>query len=106
MSHGFARKFYDSKEWRKCRAAFMSSKFYICERCGGVATVAHHKTPITPKNISDSNVILSWDNLESVCADCHNRIHAKDGATADGISFDADGNVVYTPISCLFQKIL
>jgi hypothetical protein len=47
--------------------------------------------------VHDTSITLSWSNLEAVCLDCHNKEHMTKGtATADGISFDAEGNVVYT----------
>lgn len=95
MGQDYAIKFYNGKAWRRCRDGFMSSKYFICERCGGVATMAHHKRYITPANISNPEIALNWDNLESLCQDCHNRDHMSSGATAEGISFDNNGNVVY-----------
>ena len=40
MAKDYARPFYDSKEWRKTREAYLQSQHYICERCGGAASVA------------------------------------------------------------------
>ena len=37
--------------------------------------LVHHKKPITPENITDPNVTLSFDNLELVCRDCHAKEH-------------------------------
>lgn len=34
MARDFAKSFYNSKEWIKCREAFKQSKFGVCERCG------------------------------------------------------------------------
>lgn len=42
MAKDYARPFYDSKEWRKTREAYLQSQHYICERCGGAASVVHH----------------------------------------------------------------
>lgn len=77
----------------------MQSKYYVCERCCGVASIAHHKKHITPENITNPEITLNWDNLECVCHECHQGELSKDKATADGISFDADGNPIYTPLS-------
>ena len=35
MAQPWAEWFYLSKAWTDCRLAFMASKFFICERCGG-----------------------------------------------------------------------
>jgi hypothetical protein len=41
-------------------------------------------------------IALNLDNLECLCLACHNAEHASAGsATAAGVSFDENGNVVY-----------
>lgn len=97
MAKGYALSFYNSKAWVKCRNSFMKSKNYICERCGGSAYIVHHKKHITPSNISDPSITLSWDNLQALCLDCHNVVHGKGGACIDGVSFDKNGDLIYTP---------
>ena len=52
----------------------------LCEPCKqkGIYTageIVHHKIPITPDNINDSGITLSWDNLMLVCRECHAQIH-------------------------------
>lgn len=37
--------------------------------------IVHHKIHLTPENISDPGVSLSWDNLELLCRDCHALAH-------------------------------
>lgn len=76
----FARKFYSSSAWLKCRKAYISmreaSDGGICERCHeNPGYIIHHRVELTPDNISDPNVSLSFDNLMYVCHDCHNVIH-------------------------------
>lgn len=89
-----AQDFYNSKAWRKCSKGYMQSVHYICERCGGLATICHHKTHITPQNKHDPKVTLNWDNLMALCIDCHNAIHySKGGICADGLTFDENGNL-------------
>lgn len=53
----------------------MASKNYICERCGGVAVICHHRRYITPANITDPNITYNWGNLEALCQECHNKEH-------------------------------
>lgn len=73
----------------------MLSKNYICERCGKVAVIVHHKTYITPENITDVNITLNWDNLEALCRTCHQNEHYITGeVVAEGLGFDSDGNVI------------
>lgn len=91
----YAKSFYYSQAWRKCSRAYMESKNYICERCGKPAVIVHHKTYITPENITDPNITLNWDNLEALCATCHQNEHFITGkVTATGIMFDENGNIV------------
>lgn len=35
----------------------------------------HHKIYLTPENINDPSVTLSWENLELVCRECHAEEH-------------------------------
>jgi len=97
MAQDYAVSFYKSVEWEKCRSAFMKSKNYICERCGRLAKICHHKTYITPQNINDPDITLSWDNLESLCQDCHTREHLSGEVCAEGLAFDSYGDLIHTP---------
>lgn len=40
-----------------------------------MAVICHHKTYLTPGNINDPDIALSWTNLEALCQDCHNKEH-------------------------------
>ena len=89
----FAKKFYKSAAWRRCREAFLASKLGLCERCKvHAATIAHHKIYLTPANIDDPNISLNWNNLEALCQDCHNREHSEGGARGM-YKVSADGNI-------------
>lgn len=84
------RDFYHSKAWRRVSTAYMTSKSYICERCGSPATICHHKTHLNGVNVRDPEIALSFDNLEALCQDCHNKEHFSTART----QFDHDGNVI------------
>lgn len=76
----FARAFYKSKEWEKCRAGYIKYVGGLCERClsrGDIVpgVIVHHKCYLDPVNIKDPNVTLCYDNLELLCQDCHNKEH-------------------------------
>lgn len=78
----FAESFYKSKTWQRCRAGFVKSKGGLCERClsKGIyrpGEIVHHKIHLTPGNISDPNITLSWDNLELLCVDHHAEEHRR-----------------------------
>lgn len=75
----WAEWFYSSKQWKQTQASFLSARVY-CERCSKpddpvIAKIAHHKIWLTPQNIHDPAISLSWDNLEALCQTCHNREH-------------------------------
>ena len=76
----YAKGFYKSKAWQRTRAAYLKSVGGLCEPClerglYSPAEIVHHKTHITPKNITDPEITLNWDNLQAVCRSCHERIH-------------------------------
>lgn len=62
----------------------------MCERCGGVATICHHKKYITPANITDPYITLNWENLEALCHECHNLEHQLKRSLT---YFDEAGNI-------------
>ena len=98
MAKDYAESFYKSDAWERTRAAFAASKFGICERCGRPGKIVHHKVYITPANINDPAITLSWDNLELLCQDCHNREHHSNDVMQDGLYFNADGDLVESPL--------
>ena len=94
MAKEWAKEFYESPMWKRTRHAYRAARYGLCERCSGVGKIVHHKEWLTPENIHDDAVTLGWDNLELLCADCHNREHMCSDAISDGLRFDAEGNVV------------
>lgn len=91
------KEFYHSKAWKRLSKAFLLSRNYICERCGKPAEIAHHRTYLTAENLHDPAVSLNPANLEALCKDCHNTEHfGQGGATAAGIAFDDNGDIVST----------
>ena len=106
MAKEYAKPFYNSEAWKKTRKAYYRSKSGICERCQkefeegkrslkevNIGTIVHHKKWITPKNINDPNITLSWDNLEVVCDEHHNTEHH---GKPKRYRFDKDGNIIPT----------
>lgn len=77
----YAESFYKSRTWRTCRDGYAKSVGNLCEDCleKGIyrpGEIVHHITEITPDNIDDPSITLSWDNLRLVCCDCHAEKHA------------------------------
>lgn len=70
----FAHLFYKSNQWKRCRQAYLI-KQPLCERCGRPAEQVHHKVRLTPQNIKDPSIALSFDNLEALCFACHQNEH-------------------------------
>ena len=93
MAQDWAKAFYKSGAWQKCRAAYIQSVFGLCERCQRPGDILHHKELLTPQNINDPNVTLTWENLQYLCQECHNREHGG-ASTAEGLVFDGEGNLV------------
>jgi len=100
MAKDFAKKFYRSSAWEKCRASFIISKHGLCERCNCKAgTIVHHKIYLTPENINDPYITLSFENLELLCSSCHNNEHnRKYDVVRDDVMFDSNGELVKKPL--------
>lgn len=82
----------------------MSSKSYICERCGAPAVICHHKIWLNDENVHDPTVALNPENLEALCLECHNAEH---GAKHDVAVFDDSGALVevkQSPSSKQYQR--
>ena len=89
----FARGFYKSSAWRKCRQAYIISVHGLCERCGAGGKIVHHKIYLNEQNIHDVTVTLNHEHLELLCQECHNVEHMAIRPIAEGLIFDELGNV-------------
>ena len=100
MAREFAKKFYNSKQWKKCREAYKESKNGLCERCldNGkyvVGDEVHHKEYLTPDNINDPDITLNWDLLELLCQSCHSKEHmSKYDVVREDVMFDSNGDLI------------
>lgn len=99
----YAESFYKSKTWQDCRAAYFKQARGLCECClkRGVykaGEIVHHKKHITPENICDPAITLSFDNLELVCRDCHAELHKERNAKRWNV--DKWGRVYTTAKRC------
>lgn len=100
MAKAFAKGFYNSKAWRNCREAYIKHREAIdggmCETCHEVpGYIVHHEEELTPENINNPDVALSFDNLKYDCHVCHNKENKKE--EVEGlvkVDFDEDGNVI------------
>jgi 5-methylcytosine-specific restriction enzyme A len=96
MAKEWAKWFYNSKAWKKCRTGYIAGVYGLCEKCEAPGYILHHKKELTPENIHDPNVSLNWNNLEYLCLVCHNREHGNSDheVIREGLAFDSNGNVV------------
>lgn len=106
----YAKAFYTSEAWKKTRIAYIKRVNGLCERCKAAGEyvpgkIVHHKKHITPKNINDPRITLSFSNLELLCEDCHNKEHKRKKNSR--YSFAADGSLLPpgkdTPRGSLFS---
>lgn len=104
MAKEFARSFYSSQKWKKCREAYIAKRRAIdgglCETCRErPGYIVHHKIELTPENINDVNITLGINNLKYDCHICHQKEGAKDGEAERLIryEFDKDGDLRELP---------
>lgn len=97
----WAASFYASGRWKKCRAGYIKFRRTIdgglCEECRDKpGYIVHHKWALTPDNITDPDVSLSYSNLEYVCKDCHDQFdgHGVAKSLTQKIFFDAAGDPI------------
>jgi 5-methylcytosine-specific restriction protein A len=100
MAKDWAKAFYKSAAWLKCRAAYIAERVALdgglCEECQEqLGHIVHHKILLTPANITDPDVALNHDLLKYVCKRCHDYEEAhfvnKDDCRC---RFDASGQPV------------
>ena len=98
MARPFAKPFYKSTEWLRCREEYAKSVGYLCEDClkRGVyrpGVIVHHIEELTPINITNPEVSLDFSNLRLVCRDCHAKEHSHKGKDRRYV-IDEKGNVL------------
>lgn len=94
----YAESFYKSKAWQKCRKAYMKSVGGLCEICAKEGYVVpgeivHHINHISPENIQDPEVLLSFSNLQLVCRKHHSMLH-KEKNILQRYFIDKEGRVI------------
>lgn len=83
MAKEFARAFYNSRAWQRCRDSYIAERISIdgglCEHCHKrPGYIVHHRVLLTPANISDPEISLNHERLEYVCKSCHDEEHYAD----------------------------
>lgn len=83
MARQIDRSFYESPQWRRCKAEYLKKVNHLCERClaKGIyepAYIVHHKIHLTSENYGDPELMLGFGNLEALCLACHNAEHKRE----------------------------
>ncbi|MDC2866525.1 HNH endonuclease signature motif containing protein [Bacillus sp. BP-3] len=97
MAKEYAKSFYNSKEWRKCRASYISSTLDgMCEHCKEQpGYIVDHIVEITPDNINDPDITLNHSNLQFLCLQCHNiKTFRKYKPLREDVMFDENGQLI------------
>lgn len=101
MAQDWAISFYRSRKWQKCRNAYIQNRILVdgglCEKChNNPGYIVHHKTTLTPENITDPDVCLNHANLMYVCKDCHDLFegHGFNRHIQPTCVFDSDGQPI------------
>lgn len=76
----WAKKFYKSLAWQRCRDSVMKRDHHLCVDClkeGRItpAEEVHHIIELTPDNVWNPSISLSHSNLVSLCRECHAKRH-------------------------------
>lgn len=83
MSQIWAKRFYNSKEWRALRQRLLAERNFLCAHCGenylqdSAQLIGHHVKELTPTNILDANISLNPSNIEIICRRCHDKEHRR-----------------------------
>ncbi len=98
MARDFAREFYNTGAWKNCAKAYKKYRRGLCENCLAKGlykpgVIVHHVIELTPTNITDPRIALSFDNLRLVCRDCH----AEEHGGRRRYFFNPDGSVNIPP---------
>ncbi len=102
MAKEFAKTFYSSSRWKKCRDTFIQNRMLedggLCQECKEqLGYIVHHKEHLTPENINNPNVTLNESNLEWVCKECHDKLHNVFQREKRKYYFDKEGNFIVPP---------
>lgn len=109
MAKEFAKKFYNSPQWKRCRDIYIKERIKqdggMCEKCRDEpGEEVHHREHLTPANITDPRITLNSENLQLLCKHCHFEEHKKsimesfrymkrERVTNNGLWFDECGQV-------------
>lgn len=102
MAKAWAKAFYKSKAWQRCRASFIAERIKadggLCQVCGEVpGYIVHHTITLTPENINNPDIALNHELLSYECKACHDK-HEGHGIGNRGagllVTFDESGQPI------------
>lgn len=78
MAKEWAKAFYNSRRWKKCRDSYIKSRVSIdggvCEECRKEqGYMVHHNIHLTRENLNNPEISLNHDNFKYVCKSCHDQ---------------------------------
>ena len=96
MAKEFAKVFYHSKAWQKCRAFFIAERITIdggmCEHCKErPGYIVDHIEELNSTNIDNPDVTLNHNNFQYLCLSCHNKKTFRKKFVGE---FDEDGQLI------------
>lgn len=102
MARPELKPFYQSRAWQMARGQALRRDHFTCQLCGARAEEVHHLIELNETNVSDDNIALNVDKLQSLCHDCHTRLTMREHrgigyASGDDYFFDSDGVIQKIP---------
>lgn len=101
MAKEFAKPFYNSKQWINCRKSFISYRITIdggaCQHCKDkLGYIVDHIEELTPDNINNPEITLSYNNFQFLCLDCHNKktFGRETEIVREGLMFNSNGELI------------
>ena len=97
------RRFYNSKQWKATRNAYLKSQHGICERCKAkgkitAGSIVHHIDHLDEQSVFDRKKALGLDNLQLLCRPCHAEVHPelydRNEYEPCRVKFDKNGDIV------------
>ena len=77
---GRYKSFYKTKKWQEVRKYVIARDLGLCQKCKRKGKIkagkqVHHKEELTDENLTDWNIALNPNNLETLCDECHAAEH-------------------------------
>ncbi|MFB8328091.1 HNH endonuclease [Bacillus wiedmannii] len=97
MAKEYAKKFYKSTAWVKCRESYIATTLDgMCEHCKEApGYIVDHIVEITPEIIGNPDITLNHENLQYLCLPCHNtKTFGKAVLIREDVMFDENGDLI------------